>query len=100
MNVVYRMNGENGDDKTTSKAITLLDVFKVINHNRYPYLWDVTLTALTILPTTVSCEQQFSRLRHKLHENMAKETSFAFLSRCQGRSIFSFDDRSSIETDE
>ena len=81
MNVANRLNGERGE--TSTKVISRLDVFKVINHHGYPYLWDITLTALTIFPTTVSCEQQFSILRHRLHENMAKETAFALLSGCQ-----------------
>ena len=60
-------------------TITLFDVFQVVNPDNYPFLWDITTKAVTIFPTTVSCEQQFSQLRHRLHENMKKETSFAFL---------------------
>ena len=90
-------NGENRTytrdemGQSSMKPITLLDVFQVINRDNYPFRWNVTLKEVTIMPTTVSCEQQFSRLRHKLHNNMAKETAFAFMCMSQNRNRFTFD---------
>ena len=58
----------------------MLDVFKVIDPNNFPFLWDVVLKTLTVMPTSVACEQSFSRLRNKRHENMKLETSFNFMT--------------------
>ena len=69
---------KEGDDNTNG-PISLLDVFKVVNRNNYPLLWDVVLKHLAVIPTSVSCEQSFSRLRNKMHENMKKETTFSFM---------------------
>ena len=77
-------------------SINLMDVFNVVNHDSYPILWETTMRALTILPITVSCEQNFSRLRHKLHENMSKETSFAFLRISQKRNYYLFDNENTM----
>ena len=88
---------ENGKPPTT---ITFLDVFQVVERDNYPFLWDITLKAVTMFPTTVSCEQQFSRLRHRLHENMEKETSFAFLMMSQKSSVFEYDKRKTSQTRE
>ena len=60
--------------------VTLLDVFKVIEPNNFPFLWDVVLKTVTLMPTSVSCEQSFSRLRNKMRENMKMETSFHFVA--------------------
>ena len=76
-----------------NKTITLLDVFKVVNHESNTIIWDMTMSALTILLTTVRCEQHFSRLRHKLHENMSKETSFAFLRMSEKRNYYLIDEK-------
>ena len=77
--------------QSSMKPITLLDAFQVINRYNYLFLWNVTLKAVTIMPTTVSCERQFSRLRHKLHNNLAKEASFAFMCMSHNRNRFTFD---------
>ena len=90
MDCCVSIDNGTGSAVMKRKTVTLFEVFKIVNRTNYPFLWDITLKAITILPTTVSCEQQFSRLRHKLHENMRKETSFAFLSMSQKRKDFSF----------
>ena len=90
MDCCVSIDNGTGSAVMKRKTVTLFEVFKIVNRTNYPFLWDITLKAITILPTTVSCEQQFSRLRHKLHENMRKETSFAFLSMSQKRKEFSF----------
>lgn len=74
-------------------TITLLDVFKVIDRRNYPFLWEVVVKTLTILPTTVSCEQSFSCLKHRLHENMLKETAFCFLGMVQRHTEFQYEPR-------
>ena len=66
-----------------TQTITLLDVFKVIDKSNFPFLWEVVVRTLAVLPTTVSCEQCFSRLKHRLHENMLKENAFCFLRMVQ-----------------
>ena len=76
-NIAPRENEIVGEPNTT---ITLLDVFTIINPNNFPFLWNVVLKMLTVMPTSVSCEQSFSRLRNKMHENMKMETSFHFMA--------------------
>ena len=63
-----QINNENGGESL--KTITMLDIFDVVNRENYPFLWEITMNVLTLIPTTVSSEQHLSRLRHKLHENM------------------------------
>ena len=65
------------DDNKT--VITLMDVFKVVDRNKYPVLWDVVLRVLSYTPTSVSCEQSFSILKRRMHENMKKENAFLFV---------------------
>ena len=65
----------------TKHVITIIDVFVIIQREKYPLLWKTTLKTLSLLPTSVECEQSFSGLKHKMHQNMAKETAFnLFLS--------------------
>ena len=80
--IVMKKNEGETDDKIRKRSITkvsLLDVFRVINPDNYPVTWNSTLEVLSMFPTTVSCEQYFSRMRNEIHENMTKETSFALL---------------------
>ena len=70
---------------------TLLDVFKFVDNNNYPQLWQTLLKSMALFPTTVSCEQSFSRLRHKHHENMNHETVFSFLSTSRKNKRFIFE---------
>ena len=91
-----QINNESGGESL--KTITLLDIFEFVNRENYPFLWEKTMNVLTMIPTTVSCEQYFSRLRRKLHENMSKETSFAFLAMSQRRNSFIFDRNNTIQS--
>ena len=71
---------QNEGVEEQNRPITLLDVFKVVDPNNFPFLWDVVLKMMTVIPTSVSCEQSFSRLRNKMHENMKIKTSFHFMA--------------------
>ena len=77
-------------EQRPTQTITLLDVFKVIDKSNYPFLWEVVVRTLAVLPTTVSCEQSFSCLKHRLHENMLKENAFCFLRMVQQQTSFRF----------
>ena len=85
-NVISRERKE----ESNSSIITLLDVFQILPRNRYPFLWHVTIRVLSFMPTSASCEQSFSCLRRRLHENMAKTTVFNFLLTCQNDPSFHF----------
>ena len=63
-----------------NRSISLLDVFKVIDRTSYPFLWDIVLKIVTVMPTSVSCEQSFSRIKNKMHESTNKETTFHFMA--------------------
>ena len=52
----------------------LMDLFSVIERQRYPLLWREVIKANTTLPTTVSCEQSFSVMKHTIHINMNPRT--------------------------
>ena len=54
---------------------TLNDAFNFIHRGKYQGLWRETLKLRTIMPTTVSCEQSFSVLKHTLHVNTSLETA-------------------------
>ena len=54
--------------------ISLDDVFSVLDSHRYPLLWRELIKANTIFPTTVSCEQSFSVIKHSAHINMKPDT--------------------------
>ena len=69
----------------------------MIKHDNFPFLWDVTTKMMTMMPTTVSYEQQFSRLRHNFHDNMAKETSIAFIYMSQNITVFRFDENNNSD---
>ena len=59
---------------TVLTQINLCDVFKVIKRDEFPLLWKEMVVMNTIMPTTVSCEQSFSVLKHSAHINMNDET--------------------------
>ena len=71
---VERRGGKKPNRMPTS--MTLLDVFDVVNRNNFPFLWNAVVRTMSMMPTTVSCEQYFCRLRHETHENTSKETAF------------------------
>ena len=52
---------------------TLQDVFPFVSREKYQGLWREALKLRTIMPTTVSCEQSFSVLKHTLHVNASME---------------------------
>ena len=70
------MSNANGSGVETEMIFTLIDVFKIIKKDEYPLLWKSVLLVLSFLPTTVACEQSFSRLKHKMHQNMDTENAF------------------------
>ena len=67
---------------------TLHDVFQILEKDKYPGLWNLTRRVMSITPTSASCEQSFSCLKHRLHENMKKTTAFNFLLTSQNNSVF------------
>ena len=66
-------NTDSTSDNHTPRRITLNDVFQHINHSDFPLLWRSVLEVGAINPTTVSCEQSFSCLKHSCHVNMKSE---------------------------
>ena len=67
--------------------ITLLDAFKVVDRMKYPVLWDHALIIVSYTPTSVSCEQSFSILKRRLHENMKKENGFLLVEMAKEKKI-------------
>ena len=65
-------NTDTAADRRTRK-ITLDDVFQHINVSSFPLLWKSVLEVRAVNPTTVSCEQSFSCLKHSNHVNMKSE---------------------------
>ena len=54
--------------------VSLHDVFMVVERTKFPLLWREVMKLHTIIPTTVSCEQSFSVLKHSFHVNMKTRT--------------------------
>ena len=54
--------------------VSLHDIFMVIERGKYPLLWKEVMKIHTIIPTTVSCEQSFSVMKHSFHPNMKTRT--------------------------
>ena len=64
-----------------NELLTLMDVFMIIQRDKYPLLWKTASKVLSIMPTSVECEQSFSCLKNKMHLNMTKENAInLFLS--------------------
>ena len=59
--------------------INLIDVFDVVPKTEYPSLWKFVVRILTIIPTTVACEQSFSYFKRTVHTNMGEKTAKSFL---------------------
>ena len=57
--------------------VSLQDVFHFVSKERYPILWRENVKMKTLIPTTVSCEQSFSLIKHTLHNNKSMKTVFA-----------------------
>ena len=49
--------------------ITLAGIFRYVDHSEFPLLWKSVFEVLCINPTTVTCEQSFSCLKHSNHVN-------------------------------
>ena len=88
--IVRRVQTSNDGRQRQTPTIALHDIFKVIDRRKYPYLWEVVVRTVTIMPTTVSCEQCFSCLNHRLHENMLKENAFCFLGMVHRHTAFQY----------
>ena len=56
-----------------------MDVFGVIPKSYFPSLWKCVVRVLTIMPTTVACEQSFSYFKRTYHSNMGEGTAKLFL---------------------
>ena len=66
----------SGTDRAVSQSlVTLHDVFKKVKREKYPFLWNVLIWIHSFMPTSTSCEQCFSGLKRRLHENMKKTTA-------------------------
>ena len=82
---------DDGESTESCNVITLFDVFKIVPRKKYPSLWQLVLRVLSFLPTTVGCEQSFSFLKRKLHQNMSMENAFNLCQASQRVTHFSFD---------
>ena len=58
----------------------LVDAFGVVGKAGYNNLWQFFVRMLTIMPTTVACEQSFSFFERTIHTNMSEETAKFFLN--------------------
>ena len=58
---------------------SIVDAFQVIPKDSFPGLWRFVVRLLTIMPTTVPCEQSFSYFKRTLHVNMAEQTAKTLL---------------------
>ena len=54
---------------------TIVDVFPSTQKNQYNQLWKFLVRLLTIMPTTVECEQSFSYFKRTAHINMTEENA-------------------------
>ena len=63
----------------THTTSNLIDVFGVIGRSYFPALWRFVVRVLTIMPTTVACEQSFSFFKRTYHHNMGEGTAKIFL---------------------
>ena len=57
----------------------IIEAFGAIPRENFPALWRSVVRLLTIMPTTVSCEQSFSYFKRTLHANMSEQTARNFL---------------------
>ena len=57
----------------------LLDVFQLVPKTSLQKIWRFVVRNLTIMPTSVACEQSFSYFKRTRHINMGDETAKKFL---------------------
>ena len=90
--IVESSSSRNKDDENEvdEHVITLMDVFRVVERRKYPFLWNSVLCVLSYIPTSVSCERNFSILRRRMHENMKSETAFAFVEMAKNNNQIEF----------
>ena len=53
----------------------LIDAFGVVERGNFPNLWRFVVRVLTIMPTTVGCEQSFSYFKRTQKINMTEDTA-------------------------
>ena len=73
----YRQRVSKAEELTGLDVVTkvsLHDVFMVVERTKFPLLWREVMKLHTIIPTTVSCEQSFSVMKHSFHVNMKTRT--------------------------
>ena len=63
----------NTDQENHTGTITLKDIFRYVDKSDFPQLWKSVLEVRVINPTTVSCEQSISCLKHSKHNNMQND---------------------------
>ena len=63
----------------TPSTTNLIDAFHVIDRHQFYNLWRYVVRALTIIPTSVACEQSFSFFKRTIHTKMSEQTSKIFL---------------------
>ena len=63
----------------TPPTPSIIDVFGVLIRQNFSLMWRFVVRLLTIMPTTVACEQSFSNLKRTLHSNMGEETAKIFV---------------------
>ena len=80
--------GGEMDDK--NDLITLFDVFRVVDKTRFPFLWETVLRVFSYIPTSVSCEQSFSILKRRMHQNMKSENAFMFVEMAKRNKVIEF----------
>ena len=59
----------------TPRTPNLVDGFGVNGKTGFNNLWRFLVRMLTIMPTTVACEQSFSFFKRTIHTNMSEETA-------------------------
>ena len=77
-----RLSSREKDVRSEIQAPTnpnIIDVFRVFSRDCFPLMWRFVVRVLTIIPTTVACEQSFSYLKRTLHSNMGEETAKFFV---------------------
>ena len=53
----------------------LIDTLRTTGKEQYNQLWRFVVMVLTIMPTTVECEQSFSYFKRTAHINMTEENA-------------------------
>ena len=63
----------------TPSTTNLIDAFHAIDRQGFYNILRFVVRALTIIPTSVACEQSFSFFKRTIHTNMSEQTSKIFL---------------------